>query len=81
MSNEYKAIACTLFKVFLAACLAQIIASDSGVLDLGADGLKAVVGAGISAVVIAGYNYINPRDTRYGFGYDDGAPRDAEITE
>lgn len=81
MNEQYKAIAATLFKVFFAACLAQIIASDLGVLDMDADSLKGILGAGISAVVIAAYNYISPKDTRYGFGYVGDEPSNAEITE
>lgn len=81
MNPEIKAIASTLLKVFVAACLAQIIASDLGVLEMSSDAFKSVVGAGISAVVVAGYNYISPRDTRYGFGYNDGESSDAEIAE
>lgn len=69
MSDQYKAVAATLGKVFFAACLAQIIASGVGVLDLGADGWKSVVAAGLSALVIAAYNWISPNDTRYGNGY------------
>lgn len=70
MDTQYKALAGTFGKVFFAACLAQIIATGTGVLDLTADGWKAVLGAGIGAVVVAAYNWLSPNDTRYGVGYE-----------
>lgn len=69
MSDQIKAVAGTLVKVFMAACFAQIIAGGTGVLDLGADGWRAVAGAGLGAVVVAAYNWISPSDPRYGNGY------------
>lgn len=73
MSKQTKAVATTLLKVFVAACLAQIIASGAGVLDLGTDGYRAVLGSGVGAVVVAAYNWISPNDARYGVGSNSDA--------
>lgn len=61
--------AVTLLKVFLAAALGQAIANGVGVLDLDADGWKGIASAGIAAVLVTAYNWLDPHDPRYGRGF------------
>jgi len=68
VKDQILAAAATLVKVFLAAALGQIIVGGIGVLDLDANGWKGVAAAGLSAVIVTGYNWISPNDTRYGIG-------------
>lgn len=67
-SQETKAIAGTLVRVFLAAVLAQFIAGGSDVFAVDGDGLRSIVSAGVAAVAVAAFNFVNPKDTRYGIG-------------
>lgn len=67
-SEEMKSVAGTLVRTFVAACLAQFIAMGAW-FDMPAEAWKNVAAAGVAAVAIAAYNWLNPRDTRYGKGY------------
>lgn len=60
----------SLFRVFLSAVLAQYIASGASIFDVSGDMWKTFVGAGVSSVVLVGYNYLNPKDPRYGKNKD-----------
>ena len=58
----------TLLKTFLAACIAQMMTAGVGVLDLGAGDWKAVANAGIAALLVAAYSWLDPTDKRFGRG-------------
>ncbi len=58
----------TLLKTFIAAVLGAIIASGISPLNMGKGDWKAIAGAGIAAVIVFAYNFLNPTDTRYGVG-------------
>ena len=57
-------IVTTLLKVFIAAVLAAVLAFN---LDVSTH-WKAIIMAGVSAVVVFAYNWLNPADARYGVG-------------
>jgi hypothetical protein len=67
-SEEMKTVAGTLVRTFIAACLAQFLSMGAWV-TMPLDAWKNVAAAGVAAVAIAAYNWINPKDTRYGKGY------------
>lgn len=64
--NEYSHAISTLLKTFLGAFIGQVLASGIGVLDMRYGEWKAAAGAGIAAVLVFAYNYLNPADDRYG---------------
>lgn len=66
MNKFFSTAVGSLIKVFLSGMLAQYIAMGKGVFDITADGWKSIVGAGIAAAVLVGYNALNPTDPRYG---------------
>lgn len=61
----------TLGKVFIAAALGQFIALGDSVFDVPADGWKSIVAAGIAAVAVTAYNWIDPHFPMYGKGCDE----------
>lgn len=67
MSKQNKALFASWARSFLAGCLAQFIAIGGGAFDLGADGLKSVVAAGLAAVVPVILRWLNPNDTAFGY--------------
>lgn len=69
--SQATAIAYTLVKVFVATCLAQLIAFGTGIFDLSGGDWKAVAAAGVAAVLVAGYKFLDPTDTTYGINYDE----------
>lgn len=66
--EEMKLVAGTLVRTFVAACLAQFL-SMGAYLTMPMEAWKAVLSSGVAAVAIAAYNWLNPKDTRYGKGY------------
>lgn len=58
----------TIAKTFLAAFIGTILASGVGILEMGAAEWKAAAGAAIAAVLVVAYNWLNPKDDRYGIG-------------
>ena len=57
-------IVTTLLKVFIAAALSSVLAFN---LDI-SNHWRAIIMAGVSAVVVFAYNWLNPADARYGVG-------------
>lgn len=55
-------------RVFFAAALAQYISIGKDIFSLDTETWKAIIGAGVSALVITAYNYFNGHDPRYGYG-------------
>jgi hypothetical protein len=68
--NQYKAVATTLTKVFLGAVFAQLITLQIGVTDVSSNQWAGVLNAGLSAVLVTAYNWLDVTDTRYGRGHE-----------
>lgn len=64
--DEIKQIAGTVVRVFVAATLAQFLAGGADVFAVSADAAKTIVASGVAAAALAVFNYVNPRDDRYG---------------
>lgn len=58
----------TLLTIFVSSALAAFIGLGVNIFDVTLEGWKGVAGAAIAAVCVAAFNYLNPRDTRYGLG-------------
>ena len=58
----------TLVRVFLGGALTVVIGSGIGVFEMTIGDWKAAASAGIAAVIILVFNYVNPKDARYGVG-------------
>ena len=56
----------TLLTVFLSSALAAFIGLGINIFDITLEGWKGIAGAAIAAVAVAAFNYLNPRDNRYG---------------
>lgn len=67
--NQLVAIITTLLKSFFAAALAIVVTWGPSILDKGAGDWRVVLAAGLAAVVLTAYNWLNPLDARYGVGY------------
>jgi hypothetical protein len=65
-TQETRALAGTLLRVFVAAILAQFIANGADVFAIDTDGAQTLISSGIAATAIAFYNALNPNDHRYG---------------
>jgi hypothetical protein len=68
--NQYKAAALTLAKVFTATCLGQFITLQRSIFDVSPDAARAILSAGVSAVIVTAYNWLDVTDTRYGRGHE-----------
>jgi len=66
MTKETKAILGSLYRVFLIAVMAQYLNSGKDIFELDLTILKTFLNAGISSVVLVGFNYLNKNDPRYG---------------
>ena len=58
----------TLLTIFISSSLAAFIGLGVNIFDVNLEGWKGIAGAAIAAVAVAAFNYLNPRDTRYGIG-------------
>jgi len=59
----------TILKVFVSTLLALMITNGASVLEMSSwNDWKPYVAAGIAAVIVWGYNYLNPVEKRYGVG-------------
>jgi len=58
----------TLLTIFLSSALAAFIGLGVNIFDITLEGWKGIAGAAIASVVVAAFNYLNPRDVRYGLG-------------
>jgi len=68
--NQYQAAALTLAKVFIGTVLGQLVTLQVDVLTLSPNTLRGVLSAGISAVLVTAYNWLDVTDTRYGRGHE-----------
>ncbi len=68
MNQQLKAYLISLARLFVVGCLAVYFTINESVFDLDfADG-KAILSAGIAAVLMSVFNALNPKDERYGIG-------------
>jgi hypothetical protein len=58
----------TIVKVFLAAALGIVVSFGSDILDTTMADWKAVLAAGIAAIAVWGFNFLNKDYTDYGIG-------------
>jgi uncharacterized membrane protein YadS len=58
----------TLLTIFISSALAAFIGLGINIFDISLEGWKGIAGAAIASVAVAAFNYLNPRDTRYGVG-------------
>lgn len=56
----------TLLTVFISSALAAFIGLGVNIFDVTLEGWKGIAGAAIASVLVAAFNYLNPKDTRYG---------------
>jgi hypothetical protein len=66
MNKEFKAVVASWGRSFLAAVLAQLIVLGDSVLDLNRDGVRALVAAGLAAVLPVILRWLNPNDVAFG---------------
>ena len=65
-NNSYYLAGRTLLKTFVSTVLGQLIIFGTGILDLTSSDWKAVAAAGLAAVILTGYNALNPSYPDYG---------------
>lgn len=58
----------TLLTIFLSSALAAFIGLGVNIFDITLEGWKGIAGAAIASVCVAAFNYLNPKDSRYGIG-------------
>jgi hypothetical protein len=66
MNKELKAVLASWGRSFLAAVVAQLIVLGDSVLDLNRDGVRALVAAGLAAVLPVVLRWLNPNDVAFG---------------
>ena len=66
MNKELKAVVASWGRSFLAAVVAQLIVLGDSVLDLNRDGVRALVAAGLAAVLPVILRWLNPNDVAFG---------------
>lgn len=66
MNKELKAVLASWGRSFLAAVIAQLIVLGDSVLDLNRDGVRALVAAGLAAVLPVILRWLNPNDVAFG---------------
>jgi uncharacterized membrane protein YadS len=63
----------TLLTIFISSALAAFIGLGINIFDISLEGWKGIAGAAIASVAVAAFNYLNPKDTRYGIGANKNA--------
>lgn len=58
----------TLLTIFISSALAAFIGLGVNIFDVSLEGWKGIAGAAIASVAVAAFNYLNPKDIRYGIG-------------
>jgi hypothetical protein len=66
MNKELKAVVASWGRSFLAAVVAQLIVLGDSVLDLNRDGVRALLAAGLAAVLPVVLRWLNPNDVAFG---------------
>lgn len=82
--EELKVAAASWLRIAIAAMIAQFIMLGSDIWTISGEGWKSVVAAGVGALAVTVYNWLNPNDNRFGAGWgglptrdENGEPRDA----
>lgn len=76
VNQQLKAYLISLARLFVTACLAVYFTINKSPLELDfADG-KAILAAGVAAILVSIFNALNPADKRYG----NGAPSTRELS-
>ena len=68
--DQLSAMAATVARVFIAAALGQMIAYGSAVLEFSGSQWKGVAAAGIAAVIVVAFQWVNGGNAKYGRGYE-----------
>lgn len=68
MSVSTKAMLASWARSFLAAAVSAFVATGGDVFSLDIDGVKAILTAGVVAVLPVVLRYLNPKDTAFGTG-------------
>jgi uncharacterized membrane protein YadS len=71
--NEALQVTKTLLTIFISSALAAFIGLGINIFDVTLEGWKGIAGAAIASVVVAAFNFLNPRDIRYGIGVEKNA--------
>ena len=66
--NEALQVTKTLLTIFISSALAAFIVLGINIFDVTLEGWKGIAGAAIASVVVSAFNFLNPRDIRYGIG-------------
>jgi hypothetical protein len=66
MTNNAKAMFASYGRSFLAAALASFMATGGDLFALDAESAKAIVGAGVAAVLPVLMRFLNPNDDAFG---------------
>jgi len=69
MSNEHKAMLVSWVKVFVTSLLASFLALRTPPWELHGEQWLAILWSGLLAVALVVYNFLDPKDTRYGHGF------------
>ena len=68
MSSKSKKALASYGRSFVGAALATFLASGGDIFSLNGDGLKAIVSAGIAALLPVALSWANPNDDSFGRG-------------
>jgi len=66
--EDLKAAAWSWLRIAIAAMIAQFIMLGSDIWTISGEGWKSIVAAGIGALAVTVYNWLNPNDDRFGWG-------------
>jgi hypothetical protein len=66
--EQTKQVAYTLLRVFFGALIGYVIAAGLNIIDMTPQDWKLAAGAAFAAVLVAGFRFLNPKDTVYGLG-------------
>jgi len=66
ISEKTKSLLASWSKVFLAAVITAVLASGTAPWEWSGSEVLNFVWSGVSATLVVIYNYISPKDTRYG---------------
>jgi hypothetical protein len=66
--EQFKQVLFTLGRVFFGSAIGFAIATELNILDMSWTNYKPAIAAGISALLVAAFNALNPADPRYGLG-------------
>jgi hypothetical protein len=71
--DELKTASASWLRIAIAAMIAQFIVLGSDIWTIDGEGLKSIGAAGVAALAVTIYNWLNPRDDRFGRVADSGS--------